>query len=345
SGRATSAPCRRRAYRRADGQRAVRRRARLHRDDGRVRAGPAGGPNRLASALGGAGGGTSFGHRGQVRRRRRDGDLQRLGADRRPRAAGDPSRRGHHRQGGARRPPHGGRGGGGAGGGRPSREVGQRQRAGQRHQPGGAPAGGGRRRTGGHERRGAPACGGLAGGGRLFGRDGHPAPQRVRTAGHGISIGSTRRNTRVVASYCQMGGPWNFRRLVVAVVAAALPLASNVPVHAADAVNQKQTIDTGANTLRTPMAQTFKAGASGQVDRISLEQTFPALTENVQLQGVTNGKPDGTVLGSSSFTGALGCCRLWKDFIFNPTVPVTAGTAYAIVVAPSSNLTWYDSYA
>ena len=142
-----------------------------------------------------------------------------------------------------------------------------------------------------------------------------------------------------------MGGPWNFRRLVVAVVAAALPLASIVPVHAADAVNQKQTIDTGANTLRTPMAQTFKAGASGQVDRISLEQTFPALTENVQLQGVTNGKPDGTVLGSSSFTGALGCCRLWKDFTFNPTVPVTAGTEYAIVVAPSSNLTWYDSYA
>ena len=142
-----------------------------------------------------------------------------------------------------------------------------------------------------------------------------------------------------------MGGPWNFRRLVVAVVAAALPLASIVPVHAADAVNQKQTIDTGANTLRTPMAQTFKAVASGQIDRISLEQTFPTLTENVQIQGVTNGKPDGTVLGSSSFTGALGCCRLWKDFIFNPTVPVTAGTEYAIVVAPSSNLTWYDSYA
>ena len=140
-----------------------------------------------------------------------------------------------------------------------------------------------------------------------------------------------------------MGRPWNFRRLVVAVVAAALPLASIVPVHAADAVNQKQTVDTGANTLRTPMAQTFKAGLSGQVDRISLEQTFPTLTENVQLQGVTNGKPDGTVLGSSSFTGALGCCKLWKDFTFNPTVPVTAGTAYAIVVAPSSNLTWYDS--
>ncbi|TME99342.1 MAG: hypothetical protein E6I42_12370, partial [Chloroflexi bacterium] len=142
-----------------------------------------------------------------------------------------------------------------------------------------------------------------------------------------------------------MGGHLNFRRLVVAAVAAALPLATVLPVTAADAVNQKQTIDSGANTLRSPMAQTFKAGLSGQIDRISLEQTFTTLTENVQLQGVSNGKPDGTVLGSSSFTGALGCCRLWKDFTFNPTVAVTAGTEYAIVVTPSTNLTWYDSYA
>jgi len=127
-------------------------------------------------------------------------------------------------------------------------------------------------------------------------------------------------------------------------MAAALPLVTVVPVSAADAVNQKQTIDTGANTLRTPMAQTFKAVLPGQIDRISLEQTFTTLTENVQIQGVTNGKPDGSVLGSSSFTGALGCCRLWKDFSFNPTVSVAAGSEYAIVVVPSTNLTWYDSY-
>ncbi len=142
-----------------------------------------------------------------------------------------------------------------------------------------------------------------------------------------------------------MGRPWNFRRVVVAAVAAALPLATVIPVSAADAVNQKQTLDTGANTLRTPMAQTFKAVLPGQIDRISLEETFTTLTENVQIQGVTNGKPDGSVLGSSSFTGALACCKLWKDFTFNPTVSVTAGTEYAIVVTPSSNLTWYDSYS
>jgi len=142
-----------------------------------------------------------------------------------------------------------------------------------------------------------------------------------------------------------MGRPWNFRRVVVAAVAAALPLATVIPVSAADAVNQKQTLDTGANTLRTPMAQTFKAVLPGQIDRISLEETFTTLTENVQIQGVTNGRPDGSVLGSSSFTGALACCKLWKDFTFNPTVTVTAGTEYAIVVTPSSNLTWYDSYS
>jgi hypothetical protein len=134
------------------------------------------------------------------------------------------------------------------------------------------------------------------------------------------------------------------KRLLVVAMAAALPLVTVIPASAADAVNQKQTIDTGANTLRTPMAQTFKAVLGGQVDRISLEQTFTTLTENVQIQGVTNGKPDGSVLGSSWFTGALGCCRLWKDFTFNPTVSVAAGTEYAIVVVPSTNLTWYDSY-
>src|SRR5439155_20543243 len=234
---------------------------------------------------------------------------------------------------------------GGPGSGRPPGRLGQRQRAGQRHQPGGAPTGGGRCRRGGHERRNTSPGGGLAGSRRLHGREGHAAPEGVRAAGHCISFGGTRRNPRLGASYLQMGGHLNFRRLVVAAVAVALPLATVLPVSAADAVNQKQTIDSGANTLRSPMAQTFKAGLSGQIDRISLEQTFTTLTENVQLQGVSNGKPDGTVLGSSSFTGALGCCRLWKDFTFNPTVAVTAGTSYAIVVTPSSNLTWYDSYS
>jgi len=139
--------------------------------------------------------------------------------------------------------------------------------------------------------------------------------------------------------------PRTYKRLLIAAIAAALPLVTVVPVSAADAVNQQQIIDTGANTLRTPMAQTFKAVLPGQIDRISLEQTFATLTENVQIQGVTNGKPDGSVLGSSSFNGALGCCKLWKDFSFNPTVTVTAGREYAIVVTASTNLTWYDSYA
>lgn len=142
-----------------------------------------------------------------------------------------------------------------------------------------------------------------------------------------------------------MGASRELRRLLVAAVAAALPLITVVPALAADAVDQKQTIDSGANTLRSPMAQTFTAGSSGQVDRISLEQTFAIVTERVQLQGVTGGKPNGSVLGSSSFTGALGCCRRWQDFTFNPTVNVTAGTQYAIVVVPSSNITWYDSQA
>ena len=142
-----------------------------------------------------------------------------------------------------------------------------------------------------------------------------------------------------------MGVPRQFRRLAVAAVAAALPLVTVVTASASDAVDQKQTIDSSFNTLRSPMAQTFTAGVSGPIDRISLEQAFTTLTETVQIQGVTNGKPNGSVLGSSSFTGSLGCCRLWKDFAFSPTVAVTAGTQYAIVVLPSGSLTWYDSFS
>src|SRR5215471_7187981 len=93
-----------------------------------------------------------------------------------------------------------------------------------------------------------------------------------------------------------------WRRILVAVAAAALPLTSIVSAQAADTLDQKQALDTGANTLRTPMAQTFTAGSTGQIDRISLEQFFPSLTETVQIQAVTNGKPNGSVLGSSSFT-------------------------------------------
>ena len=142
-----------------------------------------------------------------------------------------------------------------------------------------------------------------------------------------------------------MGGPRSLRRVLVAAVAAALPLMTIAPVHAADSKDQYQELSTGANTLRTPMAQTFTPSTNGAVDRISLflQTQFGALTINVQLQGTTGGKPNGNVLGSSTYTGTVP--HTWQDFNFNPAVPVSAGTQYAIAVYPSGNLTWYDSYS
>jgi PKD domain-containing protein/Big-like domain-containing protein len=145
-----------------------------------------------------------------------------------------------------------------------------------------------------------------------------------------------------------MGDMRNRVRALGLLTVAGLWLASVAPAQAAgDAVDQSQLVATGANTLRTPMAQTFTAGVDGQIDRVSLMMatTQGSVSATVQIQGVTGGQPNGTVLGSSSFSGVINCCRQWHDFVFNPAVPQTRGTMYAIVVTSYPALTWYDSYS
>jgi hypothetical protein len=131
-------------------------------------------------------------------------------------------------------------------------------------------------------------------------------------------------------------------------LAAGLWLTATLPAQAAgDAVDQSQQVATSANTLRSPMAQTFTAGANGQVDRVSLmvATTAGAVVATVTIQSVAGGKPSGTVLGTSSFAGSVNCCHQWHDFAFNPAVSVTRGTQYAIVVTSSPAITWYDSFS
>jgi hypothetical protein len=128
-------------------------------------------------------------------------------------------------------------------------------------------------------------------------------------------------------------------------LATGLWLAASMPAQAAgDAIDQSQQVATGANSLRSPMAQTFTAGANGQIDRVSL-MIAGTVAATVQVQSVTGGKPSGSVLGTSSFTGTVNCCHLWHDFAFNPTVSVTRGTQYAIVVTSNPAITWYDSFS
>ena len=145
-----------------------------------------------------------------------------------------------------------------------------------------------------------------------------------------------------------MSGPWKFRRLVVAAVAAALPLTTVMPVLAGDAEDQYEDVATGANTLRTPMAQTFTPSANGAIDKVNLKllMSYGTVNITVQIQDTTNGKPatPASVRGTGTLNGKV--VLPWTEFDFNPVVQVQANTLYAIVVYPSGNpLTWYDSYS
>jgi len=130
-------------------------------------------------------------------------------------------------------------------------------------------------------------------------------------------------------------------------LAAGLSFSLTLPVQAAtDSVDQSQTISTSFQRLGL-MAQTFTAGMTGQVDRVSLasDTSYGFVTLTVQIQSVKGGAPSGTVLGSSSFSGTVLCCRQFHDFAFTPGVPVTAGTQYAVVVNVSVGaFTWYNSW-
>ena len=142
-------------------------------------------------------------------------------------------------------------------------------------------------------------------------------------------------------------GVRSFRSRALALVAGtALSLLGVVSAHAADQLDQSQLFFTGQQAFRTPMAQTFTAGGSGAIDRVSLmvSTATGASAVTVQLQTAAGGKPSGTVLGTSTFSGSVACCHQWHDFAFSPAVPVSSGTQYAIVVRPTGSLTWYVNF-
>jgi PKD repeat protein len=127
---------------------------------------------------------------------------------------------------------------------------------------------------------------------------------------------------------------------------AGFALALSLPAQAAtDTLDQSQNSALGLENA-PQMAQTFTAGMTGQLDRVSLAMDTGFSTFTVQLESVSGTFPAGTaVLGTASYNGSLSCCRRLHDFYFSPTVPVTAGAHYAIVVkiAGRSRVTWYTS--
>jgi PKD domain len=126
-------------------------------------------------------------------------------------------------------------------------------------------------------------------------------------------------------------------------LAAGLTLAFSVGAQAAvtDAVDQSQTLTLSAETVGQ-QAQTFTAGVTGRLDKVSLYSAGAAFG-TVQIQTVTGTFPAGSVLGTTSFSGSY--APGFHDVPFAPTISITSGSHYAIVVMSfgRSALTWYTS--
>jgi PKD repeat protein len=140
-----------------------------------------------------------------------------------------------------------------------------------------------------------------------------------------------------------------FRRSLVALAAAAVATLSMSFVSPAQAATP--TIDVQQlvfTTTQSPavMAQTFTAGTSAELVRVSIPFYTGFAHISLGIQGVTaDGKPDGTYKTQMSWSGAQSCCRSFYDFNLTTPIAVTKGTQYAIVVRRLSPgaFNWYFS--
>jgi len=115
----------------------------------------------------------------------------------------------------------------------------------------------------------------------------------------------------------------------------ALPTAGQATADAVDQSLPASSIPTAINSTKV-MAQTFTAGTTGQIDKVSLslESHSNPVTGWLEIRTVgATGAPSGTTQQPTStpiqFTYAFG--NPAHDFTISPAVPVSAGTHYAIV--------------
>lgn len=154
-------------------------------------------------------------------------------------------------------------------------------------------------------------------------------------------------------SFSDMNVRRSFKSIWSFALALGLFLAVTMPASAAvtDAVDVSQPFYFPFAFQHTDvMAQTFIAGKTAAMDRVSLASdamSFANIT--IEIHSVVPGTPStpGDKLpgsGSASFKGNLPCCRQFNDFYFDQPVQVTAGTHYAIVVnVNAGDFTWYSS--
>jgi hypothetical protein len=126
-----------------------------------------------------------------------------------------------------------------------------------------------------------------------------------------------------------------------------LSLSSSLPAHASgDQVDQAQTLTIGLQRSIPVLAQTFTAGMTGQLDRVSIAYDTGGSTRlRVSIRTTSAGVPTGSVVGGPvAWSGTVVCCRQFHDFTLNPAVSLTSGVKYAIVIETISGVfTWYSS--
>jgi hypothetical protein len=130
---------------------------------------------------------------------------------------------------------------------------------------------------------------------------------------------------------------------IVALMAALLVAPSAAQ---AGTLDQQQT-NTGGGATPLPLAQTFTAGISGELDRVDLNVVRAAIGTTdpltVEIRNVdAGGAPGSTVLASASVPAATVPFSSpgWVEVTFASPAVVQAGTQYAIVVAPDPYGWW-----
>lgn len=121
----------------------------------------------------------------------------------------------------------------------------------------------------------------------------------------------------------------------VILASAALP----INAFAAGTLDQEQSTYDGFSANSTMcVGQTFTAGLSGRLDRVSLyvRRITDHPVMRVELRDATAGVPGDTVLATQDVLGSTipADTFTWIDFDFSPAPIVLAGTTYAIVAPP-----------
>jgi hypothetical protein len=153
------------------------------------------------------------------------------------------------------------------------------------------------------------------------------------------------------------GGGW---LLIATLIGVSVACAIAPGAALAGTLDQEQTSATGPDAevySNQAWAQTFTAGLSGGLDQVDLNlaqqisgASAPTTPLTVEIQNVSGGVPGGTVLGTQAIAPSTPPVYPTNGFVsvnFSPTVPVVAGTQYAIVASTTAGSSgeygWYGA--